>query len=117
MKSFPTPKVTNSREHDENWCALIDHIPALKFNPNWSVKIIPPFRGAVVRFFIDDDSGAHASVYLDTASILGCSDEIYWEIYPDEFGETARFRMEDGDGLMNAIYASMASQRKANHGV
>ena len=45
-------------------------IPALHFEKEWDVKIIPPFGGAVIRFYINYN-GKHVSVYLDGYSELG----------------------------------------------
>ena len=45
-------------------------IPALHFEKEWDVKIIPPFGGAVIRFHINHN-GKHVSVYFDGYSELG----------------------------------------------
>ena len=76
-------------------------IPALSFKSDWSVKIVPPSGGAVVRFVVGKGLKS-VSVYLDCYDNLGCMDEPYWEIYP--YGEdTYRTTMNDVEGLMNAI--------------
>lgn len=49
------------------WC---QKLPALHFKKEWDVTIIPPFGGAVIRFFIDYN-GKHVSVYFDGYSELG----------------------------------------------
>ena len=44
-------------------------IPSLHFEKEWSVRIIPPFGGALIRFTIDYNS-KHISVYFDGYSEL-----------------------------------------------
>lgn len=59
----------------------INLIPPLHFKQEWSVRIIPPFCGAIVRFWIDYND-KHISCYLDCYDELGFYGEPYWEIYP-----------------------------------
>lgn len=47
-----------------------EKIPALHFEKEWDVKIIPPFGGAIIRFTIDYNN-KHVSVYFDGYSELG----------------------------------------------
>ena len=56
-------------------------IPPLHFKQEWSVRIIPPFCGAIARFWIDYND-RHISCYLDCYDELGFYGEPYWEIYP-----------------------------------
>ena len=56
-------------EQDE-WGKWIDLIPAIKFSPEWEVKVIPPFGGAIVRFLVIC-KGKTASVYLDCYDRIG----------------------------------------------
>ena len=57
-------------------------IPALHFEKEWDVKIIPPFGGAVIRFHISHNN-KNVSVYFDGYSELGCVPEPYWEYYDE----------------------------------
>lgn len=88
-------------ERDEEWSEWIKKIPPLKFKDDWEVKIIPPFGGAIARFFIDKGD-KHVSVYLDCYDKLGYVGQPYWEIYPYE-EDTARVLMEETDELIKII--------------
>jgi len=95
-----------SVEVEEDWRGWIGKIPALKFDPEWEVKIVPPFGGAMVRFIVL--SGPYRiSVYLDCNNALGFMNAPYWEAYPIA-DDTARFFLGDIDGLMAAIRAEVA---------
>ena len=80
------------------WCG---EIPQIKFEPEWGIRIIPPFGSAVVRFGVVCGK-ADLSVYLDCYDELGCVGEPYWELYPHK-GDTERFLMKDVKGLKRAI--------------
>lgn len=102
-------------EKTEKWNDWLGKIPYLRFPANWHVQVIPPFCGAMARFRVKTATmteDSHVSVYLDCYEQLGCFDEPYWEIYPDEFGETARFAMNDVDGLLTAIGKALEAKDK-----
>lgn len=87
-------------EHEEQWETWCKCIPALHFKPEWEVKIIPPFMGAMARFWISYNN-KHVSVYLDCYGVLGCVDVPYYEMYDGE--DTYRYIMsnkEDMDQMM-----------------
>lgn len=84
-------------------------MPKLKLDPDWEIKIIPPFGGAVVRFVIIQGDKS-VSVYLDCYGLIGCIDHPYWEIYPDKEGDVERYDMDDIEGLINGIRESLKSQ-------
>lgn len=92
-------------------------IPFLRFRPDWEVKVIPPFLGAMARFQVRKGS-AWVSAYLDVYTRLsglafGEGHTPHWEIYPaagDACMDVNRFPMEDVDGLMAAIHASIEEQ-------
>ena len=75
-------------------------IPALHFEKEWDVKIIPPFGGAVIRFCIEYN-GKHVSVYFDGYSELGCVPEPYWEYYDGE--DCHRYLMDESEQMMTDI--------------
>ena len=81
------------------WHKWVEEIPALNFPSDWDVKIIPPFNGAIVRFLVNDKY----SVYLDCYNVLGFFEGPYWEIHPDEDGETYRCAMNDTESLINKL--------------
>ena len=64
-------------------------IPALHFEKEWDVKIIPPFGGAVIRFCIGYND-KHVSVYFDGYSELGL-------MYDDEGNPIPYFEYYDGE--------------------
>lgn len=88
-------------ERDEEWRKWVEEVPHLQFKEDWNVKIIPPFGGAIARFWIDKGDN-HVSVYLDCYDKLGVVGEPYWEVYPYE-GDTYRVLMNDTDKLMKII--------------
>ena len=88
-------------------------IPALHFEKEWDVKIIPPFGGAVIRFYINYN-GKHVSVYLDGYSELGYMvDENdkpipYWEYYDGE--ECYRYYIDESEQMMEDIKKFLESE-------
>ena len=72
----------------------------------WDVKIIPPFGGAVIRFYINYN-GKHVSVYFDGYSELGYmvdeNDEPvpYFEYYDGE--ECYRYYIDESEQMMADI--------------
>ena len=102
MNSIKRYEVENEYEF-RKW---MQKIPALHFKPEWNVKIIPPFGGAIARFTIDYNN-RHISCYLDCYDELGYYGKPYWEIYPYTYedGEIDVFRcdMEDTYTLITKI--------------
>lgn len=90
-------------EHD--WLGWIAKIPAIQFDHDWKVQVIPPFSGALVRFRVTVGDKT-ASVYLDGYETLGLFGEPYWEVYPvgDDVGRCA---MADTDELLSLIRQSI----------
>jgi hypothetical protein len=84
-------------------------IPYISFPPDWKVKIIPPFGGAVIRFLIEKN-GIIVSVYLDCYDNLGCHGAPYWEVYPYD-GDIYRCDMEDTKSLISAITYTLNKDR------
>lgn len=101
------------KEDWDGWCA---RIPAISMKPDWRVRILPPFSGAMVRFSIRRGE-ASVSVYLDVFERLGCfghGDEPvpHWEIWPAADGDNWRCPMEDVDALLDAIEDSLERQER-----
>lgn len=72
-------------EEEEQWRALTDEMPYLRFPPDLEVRIIPPFGGAACRFTVRlrrRNPTNTVSVYFDSSSALGCMNQPYWEAYP-----------------------------------
>ena len=57
------PKIDAMNEY-RNWA---QKLPAFHFDKEWDVKIIPPFQGAIIRFYISYN-GKFISVYFDAYS-------------------------------------------------
>ena len=88
-------------EHEEGWRTWVDKIPAIQFDADWQVKVIPPICGAMVRFVILK-GGKQASIYLDCYDVLGCMGHPYWEVYPVD-GDVGRCDMNDTTQLLALI--------------
>lgn len=84
-------------ENTEKWDEIIPEIPAINFKKEWSVKIVPPFRGAVARFYIDYNN-RHVSVYLDWYDQLGFVGQPYYEVYDGT--DTSRYLLNETDEMM-----------------
>lgn len=84
------------------WMKWANEIPFIKWPTEWEVKAIPPFAGAVIRYWINTPRGK-ISVYLDCYDVLGYYGKPHWEVYPDRNGDNSRFDMDDVDGLLKCI--------------
>lgn len=89
-------------------------IPPLRFKPEWDVRILPPFGGTMMRFFVDCN-GRHVSVFCDFFSKVSLSDEPYWEMYPRHYRDAdgrlvtdyVQFPIADTEGLMRCVEAEL----------
>lgn len=95
-------------EH-EKW---MGEIPTIDFGPYLLVKPVPPFAGAVVRFFVYDRTSPEEqiSVYLDCYNMLGFYRQPYWEAYPVE-GDTFRVPMASVSELVRKLEAEFSRRR------
>lgn len=96
-------------ESSEKWTEWAQEIPSLSFKPDWKVKIIPPYGGAMARFVVSRGS-TYVSVYLDVNDSLGVCGYPYWEIYPYK-GEAFRCSIDEVDELIEAIDLSLGNKR------
>lgn len=98
-----------------NWEKWRAEIPYLNFPRKWEVKIIPPFTGAVIRFWVktksmtDEDA---ISIYLDCYDVLGFVGQPYWEVYPDKNGDTSRCLMNETEELLAIIKDALKKKKK-----
>jgi hypothetical protein len=94
------------------WRKWQNEIPFIQWPSDWEVKAIPPFAGAVIRYFIrhSKDYSAHVSVYLDCYDQLGCVGQPYWEIHPNTSDDCDRFLMAETKELLQGISDSLAKQ-------
>ena len=111
MIDYYEPVARHEMEKNEEWHKWCKEIPALSFQNDWNVTVIPPFGGAIVRFVVSSkESGGRVSVYLDCFDRLGCCGAPYWEIYPYD-DDVARYEMADAQGLISGIASSLEQQK------
>lgn len=106
MRDFEVSKIISEYHRvreSEKW---IKEIPVLHFEKEWDVRIIPPFGGAVIRFWIWHNN-KKVSVYFDAYSELGyVYDENnnpipYFEYYDGE--DCYRYYMDEVEQMMEDI--------------
>lgn len=97
-----------ANERLRSWYTKIPHVP---FQPEWDVRAVPAFGGAIVRYRIQH-MGADISVYLDAYDALGCVGKPYWQIYPDANGDAERFLMADVGDLVSGIADAIEVHKK-----
>ena len=99
-------------EHQERWRDWADVLPDFSFPAEWLIRFIPPFAGALMRFKVRHLEG-FVSVYFDGFERLGYGGGPYWEVYPDaDFGDVARFAMDDWPGVVECIRDSLTKQNE-----
>lgn len=102
-------------EREEFWRNAIGKIPRMSFPSYWSIRIVPPIAMADARFYVEH-MFAHVSVYLDLDCALGSMYDDnnkptpYWEIFPDEHGDNARFVFGEECQMIDAIERSLIAQ-------
>lgn len=112
MRSFEVAKIISDYERVQESIKWVNEIPVLHFEKEWDVRIIPPFGGAVIRFWIWHN-GKEVSVYFDAYSELGfVYDEDdnpipYFEYYDGE--DTHRYLMNESGKMMEDIKSFLDS--------
>ena len=106
MRSIEDSMIISKYENLQECRKWASEIPALHFEKEWDVKIIPPFGGAVIRFCIDHND-KHVSVYFDGYSELGYVVDKngkpipYFECYDGE--ECYRYFTDESEQMMKDI--------------
>lgn len=106
MRSFEVANIISNYERVQESRKWMHELPALHFEKEWDVKIIPPFGGAVIRFWIYHNNKS-VSVYFDAYSELGYMvDENdnpipYFEYYDGD--ECYRYYMDESEKMMEDI--------------
>lgn len=106
MRDFAVSKIISEYHKVQESNKWMKEIPVLHFEKEWDVRIIPPFGGAVIRFWIWHN-GKHVSVYFDAYSELGyVYDENnnpipYFEYYDGE--DCYRYYMNESEKMMEDI--------------
>lgn len=104
--------LTAKMEKAFEWRKWLNKIPYLKFPPDWEVKAVPPFAGAIVRYHIRKGK-SFVSVYLDCYDRLGYMGEPYWELHPFE-EDTYRCLLNETDDLLDHIQLSLENQASSS---
>jgi hypothetical protein len=86
----------------DQWQKWAKEIPCFSWPPEWKVKAVPPFGGAIIRYWIKTPKCDHVSVYLDCYDRLGYVGAPYWEVYPYD-GDCFRCAMAETEELLKAI--------------
>jgi hypothetical protein len=110
---------------DQNECRRVVRLmPKIKFPVDFSVTILPPFYGAVVRMRVNrDDVEEDISVYGDFYENIGYFGQPYWEIYPYPVAnlsgelscDTFRCAIADVGKLIEALNTSFDWLRKSEN--
>lgn len=100
MRDFEVSKIISDYERVQESRKWMKEIPALHFEKEWDVKIIPPFGGAVIRFWIWHNN-KKVSVYFDAYDELGFVGEPYFEYYDGE--DCYRYLMNESEKMMEDI--------------
>jgi hypothetical protein len=98
------------------WRKWTEEIPFIEFPRGWRIKVVPPFGGAMVRFYVDDGLGDRISVYLDCHNMLGASGGPYWEVYPIQ-DDTRRFPMHEVGLMLAAITREIKRRKRGKNGL
>jgi hypothetical protein len=89
-------------ERAEDWHSWIDKIQPFELRQDYTIKVIPPFAGAVTRFHIGHISSDRTiSIYFDGSDNLGVVGYPYYEAY-EIAGET--YRSADINEILVQIY-------------
>lgn len=88
MKDYELYNERLSVEHRECWQGLCRTLPKVTIPEGWSIQVVPPFGGAMARFWLWRGE-QRLSFYLDIFDRIGYMDEPYWEVYPCR-GDVAR---------------------------
>ena len=108
MKEIDSILLRGSVEEKEQWRLWAKKMPKLHFDPDWEVQIIPPFLGALIRFWITKGN-KFVSVYFDAFSKLGvvynnCHEFVpYFEILDENKNTTYRYLLDESEEMMAKI--------------
>ena len=90
--------IIHDKEYRERQSENIDAVPAIQFDEDMEVKMLPPFWWALVRLEVN-----WYSIYFDADETLGLYGwKPYREIYDPDSG-CSRFVAEDTEWLLDRI--------------
>ena len=78
----------------------IQQIPFIKFKKDWSVRVMPPFWWAIIRFCVLKGEES-VSIYLDCYDQIWSVGSPYWEVYGH--WQPERCAMNDVASLLKLI--------------
>lgn len=70
MRDIETGNIISRYEKIQEHRKWRKELPMFNFDKEWNVQIIPPFGGAIIRFYIEHNE-KWVSVYFDAYSVLG----------------------------------------------
>ena len=110
--NFEKSKASYNVSKKMEWSKWMGEIPYIEWPQGWLVKAVPPFAGAVIRYWVTKKNlKGNISVYLDCYNILGIYSfdklEPYWEIYPYD-GDIYRCGMNETNELLKHIEEALS---------
>jgi len=105
-KRFNRLLLSYQLEKEFNWQKWIHEIPYISFPSEWSVKVIPPYNGSIIRFLVKlktEPDSHRISVFLDCYDVQGSVGYPYWKIYPDKEGCPLRIPMNNVDEFLTEL--------------
>ena len=100
MRDFEVSKIISDYHRVQESKKWMREIPVLHFEKEWDVRIVPPFGGAVIRFWIWHNN-KKVSVYFDAYDELGFVGEPYFEYYDGK--DCYRYLMNESEQMMEDI--------------
>lgn len=90
----------------------VPKMPFLSFPDNYEIAVIPPFSGAMARFYVrKKGTKGRLSVYADFHDLLGFFNGPYWEVFPYQ-GDVFRCKIDEPEKLMKAIVEAVEDINK-----
>lgn len=111
MNEFTIREASHRIEKALDYERWMKELPFLTIPEGFRIKVVPPFHGAVIRFWIQKadavDMENSVSVYFDSANVLGWMSEPYWEAYSID-GDCARYKVGEEDKMMEDIVRELS---------
>lgn len=101
MDTFNRYKIASQVDKTFKYIEWAQEIPAFEIPQGYKIKVIPPFRGALVRFLVIDSlTEKEISIYLDGYNLLGYYNGAYWELYPNMAEDVSRYPINSIDKVI-----------------
>lgn len=86
-------------------------LPFFTVPEGFKIKVVPPWHGAVIRFWIQKDDAVDmensVSVYFDSMNVLGSMSQPYWEAYPID-DDCRRYFVGEEEKMMSDIVKELS---------